>query len=70
MSPKTNLETPEEPNNILLLLLANLSEILCILLTAVLIENKAFGRKNSMIIFYSTTSFFSLIVYLNKDNFL
>ena len=65
MSPKSNLESPDEPNNILLLLIANLSEIFCILLTALLIENKTFGRKNSMIIFYSTTGLFSLIVFLD-----
>ena len=65
MSSKENIEPPEEPNNILLLLIANLSEILCIVLTAYMIEKKAFGRKNSMIIFYFTTALFSFIVYIN-----
>ena len=45
-------------------------EIFGLILGAMVIDLKFFGRKNSMIIFYSLTAVFSLMTYFMKEYFL
>ena len=60
-----------ESQDILKLLVSTVTEIFSVMLAAILIEFKFFGRKNSMIIFYFLTSFTALIVYLDdKSHFI
>lgn len=49
---------------------ANGLEIIAIILSAVIVEYKQFGRKNSMIIFYMITAICAFICFLDTDNFI
>lgn len=55
-------------NDILEIFTSNLMELIAILLAASLIENRYFGRKNSMIFFFGLASFFCLLIYIAKDH--
>lgn len=52
------------------MLFSTLLEIIPVLIAAVIIEYKRFGRKNSLLIFYACTAVFSLFVFLNRKNFI
>lgn len=51
-------------------MLSTLLEILPVLIAAAFIENKKFGRKNSLIITLIISSVFSMLVYFNPNYFI
>lgn len=57
-----------ESNDFIRLLVSTITELFAVLLAALLIDMKHFGRKNSMIIFYELTAIVALIVYLDETS--
>lgn len=55
-------------HGILQIFTSNFMELMSILGAAVLIENKFFGRKNSMIVFFSVTALITMMMYFLKDH--
>ena len=55
-------------NDILQIFSSNFMELIAIIGAASLIENKFFGRKNSMILFYGLTSLVTFIIFLAKEH--
>ena len=56
----------ENFNDLMKIFISTSTEIISVLLSACVIENKKFGRKNSMIIFYGLVCLLNCIVFLDK----
>ena len=52
------------------ILISTVTEIFAVILAATLIDLKHFGRKNSMVIFYSLSVFSLLMVFTGKDTYI
>ena len=64
-----NRDSNSNGNDILQIFSSNFMELVSIIGAASLIENKYFGRKNSMIMFFALTSFVTFLIYFSKEHF-
>ena len=55
-------------NDVLQIFSSNFLELIAVLGAASLIENKFFGRKNSMILFFLLSSLITFVMYFTKDH--
>lgn len=60
-------KSEDDLNDIIKILISTAIEIVSVALAATVIEHKAFGRKNSMIIFYAAGCFTCLVVFFMKE---